>query len=98
MVLVEVAETTSLTDRALRQATVRFKEPVEASVLSSLTNVKIISAGDGLSIKLQVWGDMDGFIKALATLPVGDLETVQPSLEEVFLEYYRAESEPKEVI
>jgi ABC-2 type transport system ATP-binding protein len=96
--IAEVARTTALTDRALRRTTVRFKEPVDYSILAGLSNVKILSSEEELSATLQVWGDMDGFIKTLATLPVSDLETVQPSLEEVFLEYYKAESEPKEVI
>jgi ABC-2 type transport system ATP-binding protein len=93
--IVEVARTVALTDRALRRTTVRFKEPIDCSVLAELSNVKILSSEDELSATLQVWGDMDGFIKTLATLPVSDLETDQPSLEELFLEYYRTEREPQ---
>jgi ABC-2 type transport system ATP-binding protein len=39
-------------------------------------------------IKLQVEGDMDGLIKALAAFPVQDFESERPSLEEIFLAYY----------
>ena len=96
--IVEIAETSTMTDRTLRKARVRFKAPVDLDVVSNLANVKMLSVEDGLNAHLQVWGDMDGLIKALASLPVADLETEQPSLEDVFLEYYRAGREPEEVI
>lgn len=95
--IVEVAETAALTDRALRRATVRFQVPVDCSELANLSNVKIISRDDGLTATLQVWGEMDGLVKALAAFPVSDLETERPTLEEVFLEYYNAERDQKEV-
>jgi ABC-2 type transport system ATP-binding protein len=40
---------------------------------------------------LQVEGELDGLIKALAALPVSDLEMERPSLEEIFLAYYEAD-------
>ena len=40
---------------------------------------------------LQVSGEMDGLIKALAAFPVSDFETERPSLEEVFLAYYEGD-------
>lgn len=95
--IVEVADTAALTDRTLRLANVRFKQSVDTSILSELSNVKLISVDDGLQATLQVWGDMDELIKALATLPVYELETDQPSLEEVFLEYYKSGQKPSEV-
>lgn len=42
------------------------------------------------SLLLQVEGEMDAFIKALARLPVIEFETERPSLEELFLAYYSA--------
>ena len=96
--IVEVAETAALTERSLVQATVHFQKPVDCSNLSSLSNVKMISQDDGLSATLQVWGEMDSLIKALATYPVSSLETVRPSLEDVFLEYYKSEPDTKEVV
>lgn len=95
--IVEIAETSVLTDRAMRRATVRFRAPVDYSILESLSNVQLLSQDGGLSATLQVWGDMDELIKALATFPVSDLETVRPSLEEVFLEYYKAGQNRKEI-
>jgi len=86
-VVVEVAETQALIERALRRARVRFKKPVQAEGLERISGVKVLG-GDGATIHLQIEGEMDALIKALAKLPVAEFETERPSLEEVFLAYY----------
>ncbi len=86
--IVEVAETESLIRRALRRAQVRFKRPVDLSPLKAIPGVQVLSQGDGESVLLQVEGEMEALIKALAAMPLSDLETERPSLEEIFLEYY----------
>jgi len=86
-VVVEVAETQALIERALRRARVRFKKPVQAEGLERIAGVKILSA-DGATVHLQIEGEMDALIKALAKFPVAEFETERPSLEEVFLAYY----------
>ena len=87
-VIVEVAETASLINRALRRASVRFKQSVDISPLANVPGVTVLSQEDGTSVLLQVEGEMDGLIKALAAFPVSDFETERPSLEEIFLAYY----------
>jgi ABC-2 type transport system ATP-binding protein len=89
--VVEVAEPSTLTDRALRHARVRFKAPVDTGALVNVPGVELLSQDDGTSVTLQVVGDMDQLIKALAQFPVSDLEIDTPSLEEVFLKYYKTE-------
>jgi ABC-2 type transport system ATP-binding protein len=91
-VVVEVAGTESLMNRALRQVHVRFKEPTDGKDLGDVPGVEILSQDDGQGIILQVAGEMDGLIKALAAYPVSDFETHRPSLEEIFLAYYEAGS------
>jgi ABC-2 type transport system ATP-binding protein len=86
--VVEVAETSSLINRALRRVRVRFKEPVDAGRLTGVPGVKLLSQDDGQGMMLQVAGEMDPLIKALAAFPVSDFETHRPSLEEIFLAYY----------
>jgi ABC-2 type transport system ATP-binding protein len=88
--IVEVAETSALINRALRHTTVWFKEAVDYGPLAALPGVTLLSRDDGMSATFQVKGDMDGLIKALGAFPVRDLETRRPSLEEVFLAYYKA--------
>lgn len=86
--VVEVAETSSLIDRSLRRVYVRFKQPVEVDSLARVPGVKVLSHDDGLSLVLQVEGEMDALIKTLANYSVSDFKTEHPSLEEIFLAYY----------
>lgn len=87
--IVEVARTESLTRRALSRLTVRFKKPVETAELGKLPGVEILAQADGSSVTLQVQGDMENLVQVLGHLPVLDLETERPSLEEIFLTYYQ---------
>jgi ABC-2 type transport system ATP-binding protein len=86
--VVEVAETASLINRAMRRARVHFKQPVDVSGLATVPGVKLLSQDDGVSVLMQVEGEMDALVKALAAFPVSDFETERPSLEEIFLAYY----------
>jgi ABC-2 type transport system ATP-binding protein len=87
-VTVEVADIADLTSRVLRQARVRFAEPVAGSVLADLPNVQLLAQENEQEVTLQIWGDMDEFVKRIAAYPVLDLETERPTLEEAFLAYY----------
>jgi len=86
--IVEVAKTDFLINRALHRARVRFRQPVDGNALANVDGVTILSQDDGLSLMVQVEGEMDNLIKALATYPISEFETERPSLEEVFLAYY----------
>jgi ABC-2 type transport system ATP-binding protein len=87
-VVVEVAETAVLIQRALRRTRVRFHQPVDVQALLALPGVTLLKQESPVVLELQVEGDMDGFIKALAAFPVQNLESERPSLEEIFLAYY----------
>jgi len=87
-VIVEVAETQSLIERAMRHVTVTFKRPVRADTLADLPGVTVLASGNDTHVSLRVEGDMEELINALSGMPVRDLETSRPSLEEVFLQYY----------
>jgi ABC-2 type transport system ATP-binding protein len=89
--IVEVAGTESLTHRTLNRLTVRFKRPVDLHALARLPGVSILSQSGQMTVSLQVAGDMEALLRALGPLPVLDLETERPSLEEVFLAYYKGE-------
>lgn len=92
--LVESADPRQLINRALHTVVVRFKQPIDSQLLAQIPGVSVMRAEDGLSIALQVEGEMDPLIKALAKYPISSLETQRPSLEESFLVYYaRQESD-----
>ncbi len=96
--IVEVADTRSLLNRALRRVTVRFLEPVDSNSLADLHGVRVLSSNKSRSVTLQVEGHMDGLIKALGAFPVSDFETARASLEELFLAYYKADPNHEEEI
>jgi len=94
-----IAETLAphdLVSRSVRRVRVRFGEPVSTVGLAVLRGVTRLDAhGDGdapgvaTAITLQIEGEMDALVKALAAYPVVDLETERPSLEEIFLTLYQ---------
>lgn len=86
-VVVEVAETQTLIQRALRRARIRFRSKVEPPTLAGVPGVSVLSR-EADTIVLQIAGEMDALIKELAKFPVAEFETERPSLEEIFLAYY----------
>ena len=93
-VIVEEAEPSQLVSMAIRRVWIRFKEAVDPTPLTQVEGVTLLSKGHNIAVHLQVEGDMDDLIKALAAFPVSDFEIERPSLEEIFLAYY--ESNDKE--
>ena len=86
--MVEVAEPASLAERSLNRARVRFGEKVEQEALAKIEGISVLSSSNGLEMLVEVEGEMDKLIKALAKYSVSDFETQRPSLEEIFLAYY----------
>jgi ABC-2 type transport system ATP-binding protein len=89
--IVEVAEPSSLIKRSFNRAYIRFKESVDSSKLENIPGVSILSRDDGTSVMLQIEGEMDEIIKAIAKFPVSEFETERPPLEEIFLAYYEGD-------
>jgi ABC-2 type transport system ATP-binding protein len=89
-VLMEIAQTDTLINRAINRATIQFSDQVSESSFEHLENLKILRVNDDRRLyTFEVAGEMDGFIKTLANFPVRDLSIHRPSLEEVFLKYYK---------
>lgn len=89
--VVEVAETANLINRSLQRVRILFKHPIDYNFLNDVPGVTILLRDGEVGVLLQVEGEMDQLIKALATLPVRNVETERPSLEEIFLAYYKAD-------
>lgn len=87
--IVEVTDTNSLTHSAVNHITIRFKRPVDFSELAMIPGVAVLNQVDQISLTLQVQGDVELLVQILGRMPVLDLETERPSLEEVFLTYYK---------
>ena len=86
--IVEITATSNLTHSTLNRITIRFKRPTEISNLVELPGVQLLSQVDQTNLTLQVAGDMEALINALGGMPILDIETERPTLEEVFLTYY----------
>lgn len=86
--IIDVLETESLRRRSFHRAHVRLRVASDTAALERVPGVRLLSQADGVRAVLQVEGDVDAFLKALALLHVADLEFEHPSLEEVFLTYY----------
>ena len=87
--IAEVTNTSNLTHSTVNRITIRFKRPTDFSGLVTLPGVEVLSQADQTSLTIQVTGDMEMLVHTLGGLPVLDLETERPSLEEVFLTYYK---------
>jgi ABC-2 type transport system ATP-binding protein len=92
-VIVEEAEPRQLVNMAVRRLHVRFREQVDPEPLDRVEGVSLVSQSNRFHATLQVSGDMDHLIKALASFPVSDFDIERPSLEEIFLTYYEAGGE-----
>jgi len=78
-----------LRGRSLHILEVTFSHPVPGDAFR-LPGVQELRR-DGNVVHLQVRSNLDAAVKAIACYPVVDLRTEQPSLEEVFLAFYRDE-------
>jgi ABC-2 type transport system ATP-binding protein len=85
--IARVLDPRDLINLAVRRVRVRFRQPLPEGALVGVFGATLI-ARDGDTATIQLEGEMDHLIKALAAYPVIDLETERPSLEEVFLTLY----------
>ena len=85
--LMAVEEVHRLRSRRVQRIRFTFAEPVPADGVASLPGVRLLQC-DGTSVHLEVAGAVDPVVKAAARYRVVALETVQPTLEEVFMAYY----------
>lgn len=85
--LAAVEEIADLKGKALKMIEVRMASPVPARALEHVPGVReVVAFGDRLRITLA--GPIDPVVKALARYEVLDLQSREPSLEEIFLTFY----------
>jgi ABC-2 type transport system ATP-binding protein len=88
--LIALEDVSSLTGRAVREIEVVFAEPVPPSAFEGVPGVTQVSAnGKGSnSLRFTVTGSLDAAIKKLGEVPVLDLTSRLPDLEDVFMTFY----------
>jgi ABC-2 type transport system ATP-binding protein len=90
--LIAVERMVDLLGKARRKVSIRLSESSSLGDLRALPGVSELAVADGHA-SFEVAGDFDRVLKALAAHHVTDIEAVHPTLEEVFLGYYREEGE-----
>jgi ABC-2 type transport system ATP-binding protein len=79
------------------EITITFGAAVQADAFKALEGVLEAEATDGgKTLRLEMQGSADAVIKAAARYPVISLSSHEPSLEDIFLRYYEADTAPKE--
>jgi ABC-2 type transport system ATP-binding protein len=86
--LIAVERVAELLGRALRTVTLELAESGDIEDLRTLPNVTDLQVLDG-KVSFKVSGDLDAAVKAISRHHVVDMELTHPTLEEVFLTYYR---------
>jgi ABC-2 type transport system ATP-binding protein len=89
-VIVEEAEPDRLVNMSLRRFRLRFREPVDIQAIVAVDGVSLVRESSATDYTLQVEGEVDRLIKALAAFPVTDIQSDHLSLEEIFLAYYKS--------
>ncbi len=87
--IAEITNTSHLTHTTVNRITIRFKRKIDLNGLLAIPGVELLTQLDHTAVTLQVTGDMELLVQGLGRLPVLDLDTERPSLEEVFLTYYK---------
>jgi ABC-2 type transport system ATP-binding protein len=85
--LVAVEDVGDLKARAMRTLDIHFARPVPAEEFTDLPSVKGVEA-QGDVVHVTVTGPVDAVVKAAARFEVVDLESHEPSLEDIFLAFY----------
>jgi len=67
--------------------TLRFREPVSAELLVGVSDVSDVSEQEN-ALRFRLTGDFDPVLRALNSYYVVDVQTEDPTLEEIFLTYY----------
>ncbi len=86
--LLSVDDIGDLKAKALRTIVFHFAAPTPAAAFVHLPSV-VAAEGHGDAVTLTVQGELDEIVKAAAQHTVVNVETREPSLEEIFLRAYR---------
>jgi ABC-2 type transport system ATP-binding protein len=86
--LVKVADLEELNELRQRRMEVQFSGDPPLADLRAVANVDQLEA-TGSTVRCVVKGDVDAFLRAIGRMHVVSLSSEEPSLEEMFLAYYR---------
>ena len=88
--LVRLGGVADLKDIRRHELELTFATAPPIDAFRSLAGMERVEAApDGLSVRLVVQGDVDALIKLAARYPLVNIVSQEPSLEDIFLRYYR---------
>jgi ABC-2 type transport system ATP-binding protein len=90
--LIDVEDVGDLRAKAVRVMEFHFAQPVPADAFADVPGVSDLEI-HGDVVRCTVRGSVDALIKAVARYEAVDVQSRQPGLEELFLEFYRARTE-----
>ncbi len=76
--------------------TIRFRNAVPVSHLAGVPGVSDVSVHDN-TLRLRLAGDFDPLLRAVGDQYIVDIDTEEPSLEEVFLTFYGENNKQKNI-
>ena len=85
--LIAVEDVGALKTHAVREIELHFASPVPADAFAGLPGVRDLEI-HGDVVRCTVSGSMDAIVKAAAHFEVIDIESHEPSLEDIFLTFY----------
>ena len=88
--LAAMETTESLVEKRRKRVTMLFSEPPSASDFSSLPGVSEIEI-EGNALRLRLHDGIDAVVKEAARHTLLDMSVVHPSLDEIFMAYYKEE-------
>jgi ABC-2 type transport system ATP-binding protein len=91
--LLAVEHVDALKARALRRLEIHFGSQVPATEFERLPGVRDVVSQDGV-LRCTIVGDIDPVVKAAARYRIVNVVSHEPSLEEVFLDFYEGSDAP----
>ena len=88
--LVTVEDIDNLKARSIRRLEIHFAGPVSQQKFTEISGVKDVSVHDSV-LTCTVVGELDALVKAASQARVVNIISHEPSLEEIFLDYYNEE-------
>ncbi len=88
--LVTVEDIDNLKARAIRRLEIHFAGPVSQEEFTEISGVKDVRVHDSV-LTCTVVGELDALVKAASQARVVNIISHEPSLEEIFLDYYNEE-------
>ncbi|MFL2763763.1 MAG: ABC transporter ATP-binding protein [Dehalococcoidia bacterium] len=76
-----------LKSNAMKSIVIYFKETIPLNLFDNIKNVNLIETNKNI-VKLNIIGPIDEIIKVISKYEIIDLTTQDPTLEELFMNYY----------